>query len=140
MTKYLKTIDFFVIGILVIFGVGLIAFGILYDSHLYRFLKENRLAIKLYDKEIIKTINKENPREVFAALMIIQKHNNMILQKKITFHMIFIIGIIMCFFSIFYLLSSLLSSFSEEIDKIHKYHADKEREKKEKERKKSLGF
>ena len=140
MTKYLKGIDFLVIGTLLILGVGLIAFGILYDSYLYRFLKENRLAIRLYDTEIIKTIDKDNPREVFAALVIIQKYNTMLLQKKITFHMVFIIGIIVCFLSIFYLLSSVLNSYAEEFHKIQQQQKEKEKKEKEKERKKQVGF
>lgn len=140
MTKYLKGIDFLVIGTLLILGVGLISFGILYDSYLYRFLKENRLAIKLYDKEIIRTIDKDNPREVFAALVIIQKYNTMLIQKKVTFHMIFIIGIIVCFLSIFYLLSSVLNSYAEEFHKIQQQQKEKEKEKKEKERKQQMGF
>ena len=65
MTKYLNAIDFIVISVLLLLGISLIAFSIAFDSHLYRYLKENRLAIKLYDKEILTTINKNNSREVF---------------------------------------------------------------------------
>ncbi|MBN1522231.1 MAG: hypothetical protein JW928_06830, partial [Candidatus Aureabacteria bacterium] len=138
--KYLKTLDFFVLGTLLVIGVGLMGFGIAYDSYLYRFLKDNRLAINLYDEEILKTINKDNPREVFAALVIVQKYNTMIIQKKLTFHIMFIIGLILCILSAFYLISAILSGISGEIERLHKYNRDKEREEKEKHRKQALGF
>lgn len=140
MTKYLNSIDILVISVLLLLGISLIAFGIAFDSHLYRYLKENRLAIKLYDEEILKTINKNNSREVFTALLIIQKHNVMLQNKKITFHMIFLIGIILCLLAAFYYLSAVNTAIGNEINKIHKYHKDKEKEEKEGKRKKGFGF
>ena len=131
MTKYLKAIDFIVISTLILFGIASIGFGIAYDSYLYKLSKDNRITLRLYDKEIIKTINKNSPREVFGALLIVHKYNAMMLKKKITFHMFFIIGLVLCFFSIFYFLSSLLNALTAEISSIKKYIKQIEDEKKE---------
>ncbi|MCK5708733.1 MAG: hypothetical protein KAI43_13880 [Candidatus Aureabacteria bacterium] len=115
MTKYLKSLDFIVIGTLVIFGVSLIAFGILYDSYLYKMFRENRTILNLYSKDMIQSINKEKPREIFAALIITEKYNNIMVQKKLTFYLVFLIGLILCLLAMFYLISTVLNSIINEM-------------------------
>ena len=64
----------------------------------------------------------------------------MLQNKKITFHMIFFIGLILCLLAAFYYLSAVNSAIGNEISKIHKYHKDKEREEKDAQKKKGFGF
>ena len=126
MKKYLKLIDFFTIGVLLAIGISLIILGIAYDSYLYKIVKPNRTIIRLYNKELLKELNKDNPREIFAALIVNQKYNCMLLQKKYTFITLFLIGLILCIFSMFYAISIITDNLIKELEALKKHIRQKE--------------
>jgi hypothetical protein len=120
MTRYIKAMDFFVIITLLLLGIGLIGLGIAYDSFLFQSLKENKKAIGLYNQRFASAIDKTDPQQVFSALVIMQKYNTVIIQKDLTFHFLFIIGLCLSSFSIFYLLSTVINGLTEEMQMLQK--------------------